>query len=89
MAIETGDALGLCFGGSHPWTERYASKKVTPVPAQYKSLEASLGYQFRNGELLLEAFTHPSFENSLGTCYQRLEFLGDGESPGSPNCFIL
>ena len=89
MAIETGDALGLCFGGSRPWTERYASKKVTPVPAQYKSLEASLGYQFRNGELLLEAFTHPSFENSLGTCYQRLEFLGDGESPDSPNCFVL
>lgn len=79
MAVETGAALSLCFGGGSPWPKRYNSTKVVPVPTQFKSLEQKLGYEFRNGELLLEAFTHPSFENSLGTCYQRLEFLGDGQ----------
>lgn len=43
-------------------------------------LEERLGYTFRNGALLLEALTHPSFaaeQNSRIPQNQRLEFLGD------------
>lgn len=42
------------------------------------SFEKEIGYVFKNKELLLEAFTHPSYsENTITGSYQRLEFLGD------------
>ncbi|KAK6151640.1 hypothetical protein DH2020_014275 [Rehmannia glutinosa] len=41
------------------------------------ALENTLGYKFTNKGLLIQAFVHPSFNNHLGGCYQRLEFLGD------------
>ncbi|KAL3623963.1 endoribonuclease Dicer [Castilleja foliolosa] len=41
------------------------------------ALENLLGYKFANKGLLIQAFVHPSFNNHLGGCYQRLEFLGD------------
>ncbi len=45
-----------------------------------KSIEARLGYRFRDGRLLTQALTHPSAVSegrSDGPDYQRLEFLGD------------
>lgn len=39
------------------------------------TLERRLGHRFRRKDLLVEALTHPSFENKV--CYERLEFLGD------------
>lgn len=41
------------------------------------ALENLLGYQFIHKGLLLQAFIHPSYNEHLGGCYQRLEFLGD------------
>lgn len=81
MALHTGEALGLAFGGMMPWSLRYSRNPVAlPAPKLFLALEESLGYTFHRSELLLEAVTHPSFalaSNSLS--YQRLEFLGDGE----------
>jgi len=49
---------------------------------QVKSLEAKLGYSFKEVQLLQSALTHPSYDLSLiakqaRNTYQRLEFLGD------------
>ncbi|KAI3796093.1 hypothetical protein L1987_38757 [Smallanthus sonchifolius] len=41
------------------------------------ALENLLGYRFHHKGLLLQALLHPSYHNSYGGCYQRLEFLGD------------
>lgn len=80
MALRTGTALGLSFGGSIPWGLRYGGFTEThPVSPLFASLQEILGYQFRNGRLLVEAITHPSFKSFDSTSYQRLEFLGDGE----------
>ncbi|PIN16599.1 Ribonuclease [Handroanthus impetiginosus] len=56
-----------------------ASKAFLPLSDQtdVNALEKSLGYEFANKGLLIQAFVHPSFNNHLGGCYQRLEFLGD------------
>ncbi len=42
-------------------------------------IEQTIGYTFKNKELLLRAFTHSSFvnENQHFTDYERLEFIGD------------
>ncbi|KAG8856530.1 Dicer-like protein 1 [Serendipita sp. 411] len=77
MALDVGTKLGLCFGGIKSWQDRYTSVRMdvdqsSPFPA----LEESLGYQFKNKSLLVEAVTHPSFAHG-GASYQRLEFLGD------------
>jgi len=79
MALRTGTALRLCFGGETPWSERYEKVSPTLVPPLFEPLEKELGYKFKSGQLLVEAFTHPSF-TSNNACYQRLEFLGDGKS---------
>ncbi|GLJ43003.1 hypothetical protein SUGI_0892520 [Cryptomeria japonica] len=41
------------------------------------NLEGLIGHKFLHKGLLLEAFTHPSYNEHNGGCYQRLEFLGD------------
>lgn len=43
------------------------------------ALEASIGYSFKNKDLLLEAITHKSYANENPECSfnERLEFLGD------------
>ncbi|KDQ21886.1 hypothetical protein BOTBODRAFT_26294 [Botryobasidium botryosum FD-172 SS1] len=79
MALETGTSLGLCFGGAVPWSARYAQpspSSATSTPVLVQALESKLGYKFNNGNLLIEAITHPSFQGS-NPSYQRLEFLGD------------
>lgn len=45
-----------------------------------KSLQKTLGYKFKDRDLLLQALTHPSFVQSSENSHfhnQRLEFLGD------------
>ncbi|KAG8230614.1 hypothetical protein J437_LFUL004526 [Ladona fulva] len=42
------------------------------------AIEKLINYKFNNRLLLLQAFTHASFNlNHITECYQRLEFLGD------------
>jgi endoribonuclease Dicer len=83
MALRTGTALGLNFGGSIPWPLRYHSwRPEVPVAPLFTMLQEKMGYEFKWNHILVEAVTHPSFASSDGTSYQRLEFLGDCESPG-------
>lgn len=77
MALHSGRALGLDFGGPAPWAIRYSTREASPVPRMFCALEESLGYSFRSGKLLVEALTHPSFDNQTTNSYERLEFLGD------------
>ncbi|KAF5386991.1 hypothetical protein D9615_001961 [Tricholomella constricta] len=79
MALHTGTALGLSFGGAIPWSLRYSRNPVaSSVSSLFVGLEESLGYTFHRNELLVEAMTHASFSlSSGGASYQRLEFLGD------------
>ncbi|KAI0324687.1 hypothetical protein GY45DRAFT_1364938 [Cubamyces sp. BRFM 1775] len=78
MALRAGDALGIAIGGPSPWSMRYRphAPKSPPAPL-FAQLQETLGYDFVNGQLLLEAITHPSFSSTDSTSYQRLEFLGD------------
>ncbi|KAJ7063551.1 hypothetical protein C8F01DRAFT_82074 [Mycena amicta] len=78
MALRTGQALGMNMGGA--WSVRGAfasSDSPQAVPEMFSDLQDRLGYSFRSGALLLEALTHPSFDNQATNSYQRLEFLGD------------
>src|SRR5258707_61173 len=45
--------------------------------AAVAALEARLGHEFANRELLLTALTHASATTLAHASYQRLEFLGD------------
>lgn len=81
--LETGSALGLCFGGPDPWHERYALTKdvlEAPVGPNLVQLEKMLGYKFKHGQLLMQALTHRSFVGGSTHCQEREEFLGDGEN---------
>ncbi|KAJ3529454.1 hypothetical protein NM688_g7854 [Phlebia brevispora] len=77
MALQAGVALGLSLGGPLPWTTKYPRRSETPVSPLFTDLQEHLGYQFRCGQLLIEAVTHPSFRSMDSSSYQRLEFLGD------------
>ncbi|KAJ7771608.1 hypothetical protein B0H16DRAFT_1410076 [Mycena metata] len=77
MALHSGRALCLDFGGPTPWNIRYRVPQASPVPSVFSALEEALGYSFRNGKLLVEALTHASFDNGSTNSYQRLEWLGD------------
>jgi endoribonuclease Dicer len=79
MAIRVGNALGLGFGGPLPWPARYDRLPESPVPAMFAEVQEILGYEFKSGQLLIEAVTHPSFRSPHNSSYQRLEFMGDGE----------
>ncbi|NOZ43491.1 MAG: ribonuclease III [Alphaproteobacteria bacterium] len=48
---------------------------MTGTSGQYSDVYQTLGYIFKDVELLREALTHPSLEG--GKQYQRLEFVGD------------
>lgn len=58
-----------------------ARKRPHLTHEQRDTLEASIGYRFKDEEQLLCALTHPSlideFHASVGFSNQRLEFLGD------------
>lgn len=52
--------------------------EVDEMITNYKVLEQSIGYTFKDRAYLLQALTHPSYPtNRLAGCYQQLEFLGD------------
>jgi endoribonuclease Dicer len=82
MALSTGTALGISFGGGVPWPARYIddrfesrpTKSVIPSPL-FDDLQAKLGYDFRDNTILVEALTHASLSSSKS--YERLELLGD------------
>ncbi|TDL27660.1 P-loop containing nucleoside triphosphate hydrolase protein [Rickenella mellea] len=76
-SLKMGTSLSLCFGGPIRWSLRYELPKPSRPGKLFRALQEALGYTFRNGELLVEAVTHPSFQSDGGACYQRLEFLGD------------
>lgn len=79
-ALRAGVALGLSFGGPVPWSLRYGwSLKRACVSPLFTSLMERLGYEFKCGDLLIEAASHPSFQYTSLPSYQRLEFLGDGK----------
>ncbi|EJU05694.1 hypothetical protein DACRYDRAFT_113750 [Dacryopinax primogenitus] len=76
--LRTGTAIGLCFGGMEPWSHRYTGDSPScGASTSLRLLQDTLGYEFRNPLLLLEALTHPTFPDSQTPSYQRLEFLGD------------
>ena len=48
------------------------------VITKLENLQQKLGYAFKNTSLLVQALTHQSYANDMGTIsYERLEFLGD------------
>lgn len=52
-------------------------------------IEEIVGYTFKEKSFLLEAFTHPSFEdNRLTHTYEKLEFLGDAVLDYLVTCYI-
>jgi endoribonuclease Dicer len=79
-ALRAGVSLGLSFGAPVPWPLRYGwSLKHVNVSPLFTSLMERLGYEFKCGDLLIEAVSHPSFQYTSLPSYQRLEFLGDGK----------
>lgn len=42
-----------------------------------KIIEEKIGYVFKDKDLLVRAFTHPSFSKDVNLHYETLEFLGD------------
>ncbi|KAI0648351.1 hypothetical protein C8Q79DRAFT_906449 [Trametes meyenii] len=78
MALQTGTALGISVGGPTSWSVRYGFLlRVSKPSPLFLPLQDALGYDFKHGQLLLEAVTHPSFGSNDSSSYQRLEFLGD------------
>lgn len=54
------------------------NEEVDEFLVNYKTLEQSIGYTFKERAYLLQALTHPSYPtNRVTGCYQQLEFLGD------------
>ncbi|XP_063695845.1 endoribonuclease Dcr-2 [Culicoides brevitarsis] len=51
--------------------------EVDELLLNYKHLEKSLGYTFKDRSFLLQALLHPSYPGTRFDCYQRLEFIGD------------
>ncbi|KAJ9109197.1 hypothetical protein QFC21_000526 [Naganishia friedmannii] len=79
-AFTAGQALGLPFGGTDPWTERYSLSvpyDLSETSDVAEVLQQKLRYRFKNPLLLLEAITHPSLASQEVPSYNRLEFLGD------------
>ena len=55
-----------------------------------EEIEEILGYSFQEKSFLLEAFTHPSYEdNRLTYSYEKLEFLGDAVLDYLVTCYIF
>ena len=56
-----------------------------------ESIEAAIGYSFRNRELLKEALTHKSFSTERGQVShnERLEFLGDSVLGLIVSCYLF
>ncbi|KAG4075988.1 hypothetical protein HA402_003814 [Bradysia odoriphaga] len=54
------------------------NRKIDDLLLNCDRIEMELGYAFKDRAYLLQALTHPSFQNNRYTqCYQQFEFLGD------------
>ncbi len=54
------------------------NRKINDLLLNCDKIETVLGYKFKDRAYLLQALTHPSFQNNRYTqCYQQFEFLGD------------
>lgn len=54
------------------------NRKINDLLLNCDKIESDLGYKFKDRAYLLQALTHPSFQNNRYTqCYQQFEFLGD------------
>lgn len=54
------------------------NRKINDLLLNCEKIESDLGYKFKDRAYLLQALTHPSFQNNRYTqCYQQFEFLGD------------
>ena len=81
-----------------PLRDAFVNENVGAEKEKFKSELAKLGveeieeiidYKFKEKSFLLEAFTHPSYEdNRLTHSYERLEFLGDALLDYVVTCFI-
>lgn len=90
LGLKSAIALQIPFDHMTEW--KHFNETYTESRAQLKArvkeaskrhlkldhLEEVTGYRFRNPLLVVEALTHASEPNSTVSCYQRLEFLGDG-----------
>ncbi|XP_047324231.1 ribonuclease 3-like protein 3 [Impatiens glandulifera] len=50
---------------------------LSSFPNQLLEVEDIIGYEFKNRQLLLQAFTHSSCHNEDSKSYDRLEYIGD------------
>lgn len=51
--------------------------KQEETPPQLFEVEAILKYEFKNKQLLEEAFTHNTYDTENNLSYERLEYIGD------------
>jgi len=58
------------------YTETVQNLNYSKILPGYEILENQIGYPFQNKDLLVKAFTHPSYQSKTIECYQNLEFLG-------------
>ena len=82
-----------------PQTDAFVNRAMKTDTARYQLLLNKLGveeieeildYSFREKSFLLEAFTHPSYEdNRLTHSYEKLEFLGDAVLDYLVTCYIF
>ncbi|KAF9584463.1 Dicer-like protein 1 [Lunasporangiospora selenospora] len=75
--------LTSCPNDLHSPCNTPRSRQNASDLSNYENIEESLGYRFKDRLLLKQALTHASWSNTGivgetgGSCYQRLEFLGD------------
>jgi endoribonuclease Dicer len=76
MPVKMLNSLNLLDNPYPSPRQKFSSDPSTLLPMA-DSVEETLGYKFADRAFLLQAFTHPSSDQSITDCYQRIEFLGD------------
>ena len=51
--------------------------KIDDFLIEIPKIEKIINYTFKNKDLLIHSFIHPSYNNNNNPNYERLEFLGD------------
>ncbi|GAA6000094.1 hypothetical protein JCM10207_006049 [Rhodosporidiobolus poonsookiae] len=79
LALIATKAFDIELGGVKVWDD-FARKWGSPGPVvqvegEYLAVEEALGYTFKHGNLVVEAFTHPSKLDMVS--FERCEWLGD------------
>ncbi|PWA36832.1 ribonuclease III [Artemisia annua] len=62
------------------------NESVSSSFPRLNEVEKIIGYEFKNKELLKEAFTHNSYKDDNCRSYERLEYLGDSFLNHIYNC---